>query len=161
MVGPVLSPLGTGAVVIVFVLFMLLKREDLRDRIIHLIGKGKLNVTTQALDEAAGKVTGYLTMQVIVNVCFGIPVGVGLWLIGIPNAFLWGLLATLLRFIPYVGAWIALGFPLVAFPGDDRQMVHAHRDAGTVSPPSNSSPATCWNPGSTARTPGSHRWRSW
>ena len=111
--GPVLSPLGTAAVVIVFVLFMLLKREDLRDRIIHLIGKGKLNVTTQALDEAAHKVTGYLTMQVIINVCFGIPVGLGLWFIGIPNAFLWGLLATLLRFIPYVGAWIALGFPLL------------------------------------------------
>ncbi len=111
--GPVLSPIGTAAVVIVFVLFMLLKREDLRDRIIHLIGKGRLNVTTQALDEAAGKVTGYLTMQVIINVCFGIPVGIGLWIIGIPNAFLWGLLATLLRFIPYVGAWIALGFPLL------------------------------------------------
>ena len=111
--GPVLGPVGTAAVVIVFVLFMLLKREDLRDRIIHLIGKGKLNVTTQALDEAAHKVTGYLTMQVIVNVCFGIPVGIGLWFIGIPNAFLWGLLATLLRFIPYVGAWIALGFPLL------------------------------------------------
>ncbi len=111
--GPVLGPIGTAAVVIVFVLFMLLKREDLRDRIIHLIGKGRLNVTTQALDEAAGKVTGYLTMQVIINVCFGIPVGIGLWIIGIPNAFLWGLLATLLRFIPYVGAWIALGFPLL------------------------------------------------
>ncbi len=111
--GPVLGPVGTGAVVVVFVLFMLLKREDLRDRIIHLIGKGKLNVTTQALDEAAGKVTGYLTMQVIINVSFGIPVGLGLWFIGIPNAFLWGLLATLLRFVPYVGAWIALGFPLL------------------------------------------------
>ncbi len=111
--GPVLSPVGTAAVVIVFVLFMLLKREDLRDRIIHLIGKGKLNVTTQALDEAAHKVTGYLTMQVIINVCFGIPIGIGLTFIGIPNAFLWGLLATLLRFIPYVGAWIALGFPLL------------------------------------------------
>ncbi len=113
VVGPVLGPLGTAAVVIVFVLFMLLKHEDLRDRIIHLIGRGKLNVTTQALDEAAGKVTGYLTMQVIINVSFGVPIGIGLWFIGIPNAFLWGLLATLLRFIPYVGAWIALGFPLI------------------------------------------------
>ena len=113
VVGPVLGPLGTGAVVVVFVLFMLIKREDLRDRIIHLIGKGKLSVTTQALDEAAGKVTGYLTMQVIINCCFGVPVGIGLYFIGVPNAFLWGLLATLLRFIPYIGAWIALGFPLV------------------------------------------------
>ena len=113
VLGPAVGPLGTGAVVVVFVLFMLLKREDLRDRIIHLIGKGRLNVTTQALDEAAHKVTGYLTMQVIVNVCFGIPIGIGLSIIGVPNAFLWGLLAILLRFIPYVGAWIALGFPLL------------------------------------------------
>ncbi len=113
VLGPAVGPLGTGAVVVVFVLFMLLKREDLRDRIIHLIGKGRLNVTTQALDEAAHKVTGYLTMQVIINVCFGIPIGLGLYFIGVPNAFLWGLLAILLRFIPYVGAWIALGFPLL------------------------------------------------
>jgi predicted PurR-regulated permease PerM len=113
VLGPAVGPLGTGAVVVVFVLFMLLKREDLRDRIIHLIGKGRLNVTTQALDEAAHKVTGYLTMQVIVNVCFGVPIGLGLFAIGVPNAFLWGLLAILLRFIPYVGAWIALGFPLL------------------------------------------------
>ena len=112
VVGPVLGPVGTGAVVLVFVLFMLLKREDLRDRIIHLVGKGQLNVTTQALDEAAGKVTGYLTMQVIINVCFGVPVGIGLTIIGIPNAFLWGMLATILRFVPYIGAWIALFFPL-------------------------------------------------
>ena len=113
ILGPVVGPLGTAAVVVVFVLFMLLKREDLRDRIIHLIGKQQLIVTTQALDEAAHKVTGYLTMQVIINVCFGVPIGIGLYFIGVPNAFLWGLLAILLRFIPYVGAWIALGFPLL------------------------------------------------
>ncbi len=113
VVGPVVGPLGTAAVVIVFVLFMLIKHEDLRDRIIHLIGRGRLNVTTQALDEAGSKVTGYLTMQVIINAIFGVLVGVGLYLIGVPNAFLWGLLAILLRFIPYVGAWVALGFPLL------------------------------------------------
>ena len=78
VVGPLLGPLGTAAVAFVFVLFMLIKREDLRDRIIHLIGRGRLSVTTQALDEAAGKVTGYLTMQVIINVCFGLPIGIGL-----------------------------------------------------------------------------------
>lgn len=113
VLGPVVGPLGQAAVVIVFVLFMLLKREDLRDRIIHLIGKGNINTTTKALDEAASKVTGYLTMQVIVNVSFGVPIGIGLYFIGVPNAFLWGMLAVLLRFIPYVGAWIALGFPLL------------------------------------------------
>ncbi len=113
VVGPVVSPLGTGAVVIVFVLFMLIKHEDLRDRIIHLIGRGRLNVTTQALDEAGHKVTGYLTMQCIINAIFGVLVGVGLYFIQVPNAFLWGLLAILLRFIPYVGAWISLAFPLL------------------------------------------------
>ena len=113
VLGPVVGPLGTAAVVIVFVLFMLLKREDLRDRIIHLVGKGNVNTTTQALDEAASKVAGYLTMQVIVNVSFGVPIGIGLYFIGVPNAFLWGMLAVVLRFIPYVGAWIALGFPLL------------------------------------------------
>ena len=111
--GPVLGPVGTAAIVVVFVMFMLIKREDLRDRIIHLIGRGQLNTTTQALDEAAQKVSGYLFMQLIINVCFGIPVGIGLFFIGVPNAFLWGLLATLLRFVPYIGAWIALGFPLI------------------------------------------------
>ena len=113
VIGPVVSPLGTAAVVLVFVLFMLIKHEDLRDRIIHLIGRGRLNVTTQALDEAGHKVTGYLTMQCIINAIFGVLVGTGLFFIGVPNAFLWGLLAILLRFIPYVGAWIALGFPLL------------------------------------------------
>ncbi len=112
-VGPVVSPLGTAAVVLVFVLFMLIKHEDLRDRIIHLIGRGRINMTTQALDEAGHKVSGYLTMQCIINAIFGVLVGTGLYFIGVPNAFLWGLLAILLRFIPYVGAWISLSFPLL------------------------------------------------
>lgn len=111
--GPLLGPLGTGAVVLVFVLFMLIKREDLRDRIIRLFGRGQLRTTTEALDEASDKVSRYLQMQVIVNTAFGLSVGTGLYFIGIPNAFLWGLLATILRFIPYLGAWIALGFPLI------------------------------------------------
>lgn len=113
VLGPVFGPLGTAAIVVVFTLFMLIKREDLRDRIIHLVGRGRLNVTTEALDEAAHKVSGYLFMQVVVNICFGVPVGIGLYFIGVPNAFLWGLLATLLRFVPYIGAWVALGFPLL------------------------------------------------
>ena len=113
VLGPVVGPLGTAAVVVVFVLFMLLKREDLRDRIIHLVGKNNLNTTTQALDEAAGKVAGYLTMQVVVNVSFGVPIGIGLYFIGVPNAFLWGMLAVVLRFIPYIGSWIALSVPLI------------------------------------------------
>jgi predicted PurR-regulated permease PerM len=110
---PVLAPLGTAALVIVFVIFMLLSREDLRDRLIHLIGRGHLQTTTQALDEAGHRVSRYLLAQLMVNTAYGFPIAIGLWLIGIPNAVLWGLLATLLRFIPYLGAWIAAAFPMV------------------------------------------------
>lgn len=109
---PILAPLGTAAIVIVFVIFMLLGREDLRDRLIHLIGRGHLQNTTQALDEAGHRVSRYLLAQLLVNVSYGFPIGIGLWLIGIPNAVLWGLLATLLRFVPYIGAWISSAFPL-------------------------------------------------
>jgi predicted PurR-regulated permease PerM len=110
---PIAGPLGMAAVVAVLVIFMLLEREDLRDRMIHLIGRGRLHVTTQAVDEAGGRVSRYLVAQCIVNVTYGIPIGFGLWLIGIPNAVLWGLLAAILRFVPYIGPWIAASFPLV------------------------------------------------
>ena len=111
-VSPVLGPLGTAAIVIVLVIFILLEREDLRDRIIHLIGRGRLNVTTHVLDEAGERVSRYLRAQLIVNGTYGIPVAIGLWIIGVPNAILWGLLATVLRFIPYLGPWIAAAFPI-------------------------------------------------
>ena len=113
MAAPVLAPLGTALIVAVFVIFMLLGREDLRDRLIHLIGRGHLQTTTRALDEAGHRVSRYLLAQLIVNASYGIPVGVGMYFIGIPNAPLWGLLATVLRFIPYIGAWISSAFPLV------------------------------------------------
>ncbi len=112
-VAPVAGPLGTAAVVAVLVIFMLLAREDMRDRMIHLVGRGRLHVTTQALDEAGGRVSRYLVAQCIVNATYGIPIGIGLALIGIPNAVLWGLLAGILRFVPYVGAWIAASFPII------------------------------------------------
>ncbi|MDB6150599.1 MAG: hypothetical protein JWQ44_2047 [Chthoniobacter sp.] len=111
-VTPLLGPLGTAAIVIIFVVFMLLEREDLRDRMIHLVGRGRLYVTTQALDDAARRVSRYLLAQLIVNVSYGVPVAVGLAIIGIPNAVLWGFLATLLRFVPYIGPWIAAAFPI-------------------------------------------------
>jgi predicted PurR-regulated permease PerM len=119
-VAPYFSPLGTAAMVIVFVVFILLQREDLRDRLIRLISQGNINLTTQAMDDAATRISRYLLMQLIVNVTYGIPIGIGLWFIGVPNAFLWGLMATLLRFIPYIGPWIAAAIPLLlsiaAFP---------------------------------------------
>ncbi len=111
--GPLLAPLGMAAVVVVFVLFILMERTELRDRIIHLVGRGRLNVTTQALDEAGERVIGYLSMQVLINVSFGVAITVALYFLGVPNAMLWGLLAAILRFIPYLGVWISLAFPLI------------------------------------------------
>jgi predicted PurR-regulated permease PerM/methylmalonyl-CoA mutase cobalamin-binding subunit len=118
---PLLGPLGTAGLVLIFVIFMLIRREDMRDRLLRLSGEGRLNVTTQALDEAAHRVSRYLLMQSLVNGGTGIAVGVGLLLIGVPNALLWGLLTAILRFIPYAGPWMAASLPvlisLAVFPG--------------------------------------------
>jgi predicted PurR-regulated permease PerM len=113
ILAPILAPFGTAAVVVVLVLFLLIERQDLRDRFIHLVGRRRLNVTTQAIDDAANRVSRYLGAQLIVNVTYGIPIGIGLYFIGIPNAALWGLLAIVLRFIPYLGPWIAASFPVL------------------------------------------------
>ena len=128
-VGLVLGPLGTAALVLVFVIFMLLAREDLRDRVIQLVSGGKYTVTTRALDDAATRISRYMVAQTIVNGSYGLVVAVGLWVIGLtaghgtgfPSFVLWGLLCAILRFIPYVGPWLALSFPvalsLAVYPG--------------------------------------------
>lgn len=113
IIAPVLGPLGTGALVLLLVICMLLQREDLRSRLIRLIGQGRISTTTRAMDDAGARVSRYLLMQLVVNVCYGIPVAIGLGFIGVPNAILWGAFATVLRFIPYVGPWIAAAFPIV------------------------------------------------
>ena len=113
LLGSVWHPLATGGIVLIFVIFMLIQREDLRDRVLRLVGLGRLSLTTQALDDAARRVSRYLLMQLVVNITYGVPLGIGLYFIGVPNAFLWGFMATVLRFIPYVGPWIAASFPVV------------------------------------------------
>ena len=110
---PVLSPLGTAAIVVVFVIFMLLKKEDLRNRVIHLVGRSRLSVTTEAIEDAGTRVSRYLLMQLVVNVIYSIPIGLGLMFIGVPNALLWGVLTAVLRFIPYIGLWIVAFFPVM------------------------------------------------
>ncbi|MEO8494318.1 MAG: AI-2E family transporter [Planctomycetota bacterium] len=112
MFGTLLEVLGSSGIVIVLVVFFLVQREDLRDRFIHLIGKTHVIVTTQMLEDAGTRVTRYLSMLFLMNVTFGISVGIGLYLIGVPNAVLWGILAAVLRFIPYIGPWIAAAMPL-------------------------------------------------
>lgn len=111
--GPAMTPIATAGMVLVFTIFMLLQREDLRDRLIRLVGSGDLSRTTEAMNDAGERVSRYLLMQVVVNVTYGIPIGVGLWLLGVPNPLLWGLLATVLRFIPFLGPVIASAFPIL------------------------------------------------
>lgn len=110
--GTILEVLGSIGVVILLVVFFLIRREDLRDRFVHLIGRGNLTVTTQALEDAATRVSRYLATQFLLNLSFGIPVAVGLYFIGVPNAILWGIVATTLRFIPYLGSMIAAAMPI-------------------------------------------------
>ena len=110
---PIAKPMGLALAVIVFTILMLLHRENMREKLIGLIGARRINTTTQALDEASYRVSRFLFMQLVMNACFGIPFGIALYFIGIPNAMLWGLLATLLRFIPYAGVWIAVSMPAV------------------------------------------------
>jgi predicted PurR-regulated permease PerM len=108
-----LRPIGTFGVVIVFTIYLLMKREDLRHRILLLAGMGRINVMTQALQEAATRISQYLLFQAAVNAAYGTLFGFGLFLIGVPNAFLWGVLAAILRIVPYVGTATGVILPLV------------------------------------------------
>lgn len=116
----ILSPLATAGLVIVFVIFMLLSREDLRDRFIRLVGHGRLNLTTQAMDEVSTRISGYLGALAIVNGAYALCVAGGLWAIGrfigghgFPNVLVWGILVGLFRFVPYIGIWIGAAAPLL------------------------------------------------
>jgi len=110
--GTVVETLGTIGIVFVLVIFFLIRREDLRDRFIRLVGKGNVTLTTQVLEDASARIIRYLSTLLVVNLAFGICVGVGLHFIGVPNAILWGTLAATLRFVPYVGPWIAAAMPI-------------------------------------------------
>ena len=113
IIAPLLGPLGTAALVLVLVICMLLQREDLRSRLIRLIGQGRISATTRAMDDAGHRVSRYLLMQLLVNLSYGLVIAVGLYFIGVPNAVLWGALGTVLRFIPYIGPWVATILPTV------------------------------------------------
>jgi predicted PurR-regulated permease PerM len=125
--GNLLGPLGTAGIVIIFTIFMLIRREDLRNRFIRLAGRGRLNLMTHALDEAAHRVSRYVFLQFIVNTCYGLVVGVALHFIGVPNALLWGVGAGLLRFLPYIGppmgAILPILLSLAVFDGWTRPLI--------------------------------------
>ena len=112
LISPLLHPLATTGIIIIFVIFILLQREDLRNRLIRLAGSHDLQRTTAALDDAAARLSRLFLIQLLLNGTFGVVIGTGLWLIGIPSAILWGILAAVLRFVPYIGAAIAAAFPL-------------------------------------------------
>ena len=109
---PVLRPLALTGLVLIFTVFMLIKRFDLRHRLFRLVGLGQINLMTQALDDAAQRVSRYLLMQILVNAAFGVLFGFGLYLIGVPTPALWGVVAGLLRIVPYVGTMIAATLPI-------------------------------------------------
>src|SRR6478672_11130350 len=111
--GPIVEPLSTAGFVAVLVLFMLLEREELRDRLIGLIGHGHLAVTTKAFDEAGTRVARQLLLQTLVNAIYGAAVGVGLYFLDVPYPLVWAMLGAALRFIPYVGPVLAAGAPIL------------------------------------------------
>jgi predicted PurR-regulated permease PerM len=113
LIAPLIHPLTTTGLVIIFVVFILVQRQDLRNRLIRLAGARDLQRTTAAMDDAGERLSRLFLTQLALNACFGVVIGVGLWLIGVPSAPLWGMLAMILRFVPYIGALIAAVFPLV------------------------------------------------
>lgn len=110
---PLIHPLTTTGIVVIFVIFILLKREDLRNRFIRLTGTYDLQKTTAAFDDAAKRLSRLFLTQLLLNSGFGLLIGSGLWLIGVPSALLWGILAAILRFVPYLGAILSAVFPMV------------------------------------------------
>src|SRR6202047_1549418 len=110
---PVAGPIGEFAVVVVVVIFMLLERKRLRVRFLRLIGHSRVATTNLAIDEAGSKLSHFLLGQLLVNTGYALLLGLGLSLIGIPNALLWAVLTLVLRFLPYVGLWISAFFPLL------------------------------------------------
>lgn len=113
IIEPLLSPLTRTGIVVIFVVFILLQREDLRNRVVRLAGSGDIQRTTAALDDAGKRLSKLFLTQIAFNAVFGLAIGIGLELIGVPSAPLWGLIAMILRFVPYIGALISAVFPLI------------------------------------------------
>ncbi len=110
---PILRPIGLAAIVLVFTIYILIHREELRNRLLLLAGIGHLNLMTQALSDAAQRISRYLVMQFLVNGCFGLMYGLGLFALGVPDATLWGAIAGLLRIVPYAGTIVGGALPLI------------------------------------------------
>lgn len=110
---PVAEALGQAAFTFILTVFMLLKREDLRNRMIRLLGDGKVTTTTKAMDDASRRISRYLLSQLMINTAFGVIVSLGLLVLGVPYALLWGFIATLMRYVPYIGTVVGLVPPVL------------------------------------------------
>ena len=119
VLGPILGPFETFVIVVVVAIFILMQKEDLRDRMIRVFGSSDLHRTTLAMDDAGTRLSKYFLSQLAVNASFGSIIGVGLWLIGVPVPALWGILAGILRFVPYIGALLGAALPLALAAGVD------------------------------------------
>jgi predicted PurR-regulated permease PerM len=113
IIEPLISPLTTTLIVVIFVVFILIQRQDLRNRFVRLAGSQDIQRTTAAIDEAGERLSKLFLTQIVFNAAFGLAIGIGLELIGVPSAPLWGLIAMIMRFVPYIGALISAVFPLI------------------------------------------------
>ncbi|RST31287.1 AI-2E family transporter [Sphingomonas ginkgonis] len=111
VLAPILGPLETTIIVLIVAIFVLMQKEDLRDRCIRVFGSTDLHRTTRAMDDAGQRLSKYFLSQLAVNTSFGIVIGLGLWAIGIPSPAMWGIMAGLLRFVPYIGSFLAAVAP--------------------------------------------------
>jgi predicted PurR-regulated permease PerM len=111
-ISPMLGTLATTGIIIAFVFVILVQRKDLRDRLVRLAGSTDIPRTTEAIDEAVNRLSHLFLTQLVINTGFAILIGLGLWCLGIPGSFLWGALAGILRFIPYIGPILGMVFPL-------------------------------------------------
>ena len=113
LIAPLIHPLATTGIVVIFIIFILIQKQDLRNRLVRLAGSRDLQRTTAAIDDAGQRLSRLFLTQLALNAGFGLVIGTGLWFIGVPSAPLWGMLAMILRFVPYIGPPIAAIFPLV------------------------------------------------
>ena len=110
---PALAPVGIFGIIFVVVIFALLERAALRDRLVQLIGGSNILATSRLLADAGARVSTYLLAQLVVNVIYAVPIWLGLWLIGVPNALFFGLVTLVMRFVPYIGSAISAILPLL------------------------------------------------
>ncbi|MCB1510903.1 MAG: AI-2E family transporter [Hyphomicrobiaceae bacterium] len=113
VLGVLIEPLATTGIVFVFLTFILLQRQDVRDRMIRLFGAADLERTTAAMNDAASRLSRFFLVQTTINAAYGVAMGAALWMLDVPSPALWGVIAFLMRFVPFIGSFLAAGFPVI------------------------------------------------